>query len=165
MTSHLIAKRSIVEATISDTAAAAQIHKVAQAAYTFEAGLIKCAEFPPLLESVPDLQASSDTFLVLVKDDAIVGALSYAREQESVVITRLVVSPAYFRQGIATALLMELERRVSADVTITVSTGAWNIPGVLLYRKCGYTTSHTTPIAEGISLLHLRKSLTSRPSD
>ena len=71
------------------------------------------------------------TFLVFRRAGAIVAALSYCRLISAVTVTRLVVHPAYLRQGIATALLIELEQRISATI-VYVSTAAANLPAVQL---------------------------------
>src|SRR5437016_4372315 len=98
----------ITEATPAEYSVAAQIHALAQAAYALEAERIGCAEFPPLRESLDELRQSSDSFLVFQQSGTIIGALSCDPNSDPVAITRLIVSPAHLRQGIATALLSEL---------------------------------------------------------
>src|SRR3954447_18172561 len=102
----------ITETTPRDPSVAAQIHAVCQMAYALEAKQIGCADFPPLRESLRDLRQSPDRFLAFQESGTIIAALSFAFEADPVLITRLVVSPAHLRQGIATALLSELERRL-----------------------------------------------------
>ena len=148
----------ITEATPAEYSIAAQIHAVAQAAYTLEAERIGCAEFPPLRESLDELRQSSDSFLVFQQSGSIIGALSFDRSTDPVAITRLVVSPAHLRQGIATALLSDLEQRLSPTARLSVSTAQTNTPAVLLYQRLGYTTASVSNSAEGIPLLHLSKS-------
>ena len=148
----------ITEATPAEYSVAAQIHAVAQAAYTLEAERIGCAEFPPLRESLDDLRHSSDRFLVFQQSGSIVGALSFDPSSDPVAITRLVVSPTHLRQGIATALLSELEQRLSSATRLSVSTAQTNTPAVILYQQLGYTTAGISNSSEGIPLLHLSKS-------
>jgi len=74
-----------------------------------------------------------------------------------VAITRLVVSPEHLRQGIATALLSELETRLFPMTRLTVSTAATNAPAISLYERFGFTTAGASASAEGIPLLHLSK--------
>jgi ribosomal protein S18 acetylase RimI-like enzyme len=148
----------ITEATPAEYSVAAQIHAVAHAAYTLEAERIGCAEFPPLRESLDELRQSSDSFLVFQQSGSIIGALSFDRSTDPVAITRLVVSPTHLRQGIATALLADLERRLSPIARFTVSTAQTNTPAVILYQRLGYTTASVSNSAEGIPLLHLSKS-------
>ena len=148
----------ITEATPAEYSVAAQIHAVAQAAYTLEAERIGCAAFPPLRESLDELRQSSDSFLVFQQSGSIIGALSFDRSTDPVAITRLVVSPAHLRQGIATALLSDLEQRLSPTARISVSTAQTNTPAVFLYQRLGYTTLGISNSPEGIPLLLLSKS-------
>jgi ribosomal protein S18 acetylase RimI-like enzyme len=148
----------ITEATLAEYSIAAQIHALAQAAYTLEAERIGCAEFPPLRESLDELRRSSDSFLVFQQSGSIIGALSFDRSTDPVAITRLVVSPKHLRQGIATALLADFERRLSPIARFAVSTAQTNTPAVILYRQLGYTTASVSNSTEGIPLLHLTKS-------
>lgn len=148
----------ITEATPADYSVAAQIHAVAQAAYALEAERIGCAEFPPLRESLDELRQSSDGFLVFQRSGRIIGALSFDLSTDPVAITRLVVSPAHLRRGIATALLSELEQRLSPNVRLSVSTAQTNTPAVILYQRLGYIAAGGSDTSEGIPLLHLSKS-------
>ena len=148
----------ITEATPAEYSVAAQIHAVAQAAYKLEAERIGCAEFPPLRESLDELRQSSDSFLVFQQSGSIIGALSFDRSTDPVAITRLVVRPTHLRQGIATALLADLERRLPLMARLTVSTAQTNRPAVALYQRLGYTADRVSSSAEGIPLLHLTKS-------
>ena len=147
----------ITEARPSEESVAVQIHAVAQAAYALEAEQIGCTDFPPLHESLDQLRCSSDRFLVFQRSDRIIAALSFHNGVEPVPITRLVVSPVHLRQGIATALLADLERRLPPATRLTVSTARANAPAVALYRQLGYTATGATTSAEGIPLLHLTK--------
>ena len=148
----------ITEAIPSEPSVAAQIHAVVQAAYALEAELIGCADFPPLRESLDELLQSSDSFLVFQQSGTIVAALSLDPTTDPVSITRVVVSPTHLRQGIATALLADLERRIPPTARLTVSTAQTNTPAVSLYHRLGYTTARVTSSAEGIPLIHLIKS-------
>jgi len=145
----------ITDATPTDYAVAIQIHAVMQAAYTLEAGRIGFAEFPPQRESLEELRQSSDSFLVFQQSGRITGGLSFHRRTDTVAITRLVVSPKHLRQGIATALLSELESRLFPITRLTVSTAATNRPAISLYKRFGFTTASASTSAEGIPLLHL----------
>ncbi|MGV3661561.1 MAG: GNAT family N-acetyltransferase [Prosthecobacter sp.] len=150
----------ITEATMAGPSVAAQIHAVAQAAYALEADRIgvACDDFPPLRESLDELRQSSDSFLVFCAAGSIIGALSFDRTTNAVVITRLVVSPSHLRQGIAKALLAELVRRLTPGERLTVSTAQANAPALALYRRFGFKTTRASISAEGIPLVHLASS-------
>ena len=145
----------ISEATPTDRSVAEQIHAVSQAAYALEAERIGCADFPPLRETLDGLRQCSDSFLVFQVAGRIVAALAFDRTTDPVLITRLVVSPAHLRRGIATALLVELERRLPA-ARLKVSTALANTAAVSLYERLGYAKAEVTS-AEGITLVRLVK--------
>src|SRR5688572_27448850 len=114
---------TIATITPAEEAVARELHALLQEAYTREAEQIGAERFPPLEETVEDLQRSPDTFLGARWCDALIGALSFtAGSAHAVTITRLVVHPAHFRTGIATALLNALEKRVVPATIITVRT-------------------------------------------
>ena len=148
----------ITKATPAESPVAEQIYAVSQAAYKLEAMRIGYAEFPPLRESLDELRRSPDTFLVFHQAGRIVGALSFDRKIGPVTITRLVVSPTHHRQGIATALLAELEHRLAPVAQFKVTTAQANTPAVLLYQRLGYSPAGISVSPEGIPLLHLAKS-------
>src|SRR5689334_18120960 len=122
-------------ANIRESAVAAQIHALQQAAYLVEAERIGCANFPPLRETPEVLQRSTDCFLVFIEHDNIIGCLSYESVRTSATITRLVVSPQHFRRGIATALLRALDGRLPVGSAAYASTADSNEPAIRAYEK------------------------------
>jgi ribosomal protein S18 acetylase RimI-like enzyme len=141
----------------NDVSVAAQIHALCQAAYALEGKRIGCAEFPPLRETVEDLRVSSDQFLVFHRLKSLVGALSFKTGRDAVTITRLVVHPAHERNGIATALLDELERRFTGPGRIGVATAEANLPAVRLYERLGYERTSFSDTKQGIRLIRFAK--------
>lgn len=149
----------VIEAALSDLSIATQIHAISQAAYALEAELISCPHFPPLRQSLDDLCRSSDRFLVFQQAECVVGVLAYGPDTDPVMITRLVVNPSNLRQGIATALLFYLEQTLPPTTRLRVSTAQANTPAILLYQRLGYVHTTTTTSEEGLSLVHLAKSI------
>lgn len=154
----------IREINLTNDAITSKIHALAQSAYAVEAALIGCPDFPPLRESPADLQECGDRFLVWEALGQIIGALSFhevcaeeAQKAHGIAITRLVVSPAHLRQGIAIALHTALERRVPARSYFSVSTAQANEPAVALYKKLGYAVTSLGIAPEGIPLVHFRR--------
>lgn len=146
---------------------ATQIHALAQAAYRVEAGLIGCADFPPLRETADELRQSKDRFFVNRRGDEIVGVLSFDDTHPQIVITRLVVSPAWHRQGIATALLDVFHRVIGESDqprSVIVSTASSNLPAIRLYERFGYVRIRDSVSPEGIRLLALERVPASRSS-
>jgi len=144
-------------ANIRESAVAAQIHALQQAAYLVEAERIGCAEFPPLRETIQVLQSSTDCFLVFLDHDNIVGCLSYESVGTNATITRLVVSPQHFRRAIATALLRALDGRLPVGGAVYASTADSNEPAIRAYEKHGYRTVSRKVSPEGIALHQLQK--------
>jgi ribosomal protein S18 acetylase RimI-like enzyme len=147
----------VSEISLDNASLAAAIHTLARAAYTLEAAQIGCADFPPLRESLEQLRASVDRFLVFRENEKVVGVLSFVGEEDCANITRLFVSPTHFRQGIARILIGELEQRLQAGASVTVSTAEANLPAVMLYQKCRYAIAGSSRSPEGIALFHFEK--------
>ena len=145
---------TIATITPAEEAVARELHALLQEAYTREAEQIGAERFPPLEETVEDLQRSPDTFLGARWCDALIGALSFtAGSAHAVTITRLVVHPAHFRTGIATALLNALEKRVLPATIITVRTARLNVPALALYAQLGYGMAGECETPEKIALV------------
>ena len=152
----------ITEVFLSDEVIASQLQAVLQAGYASEAAIIAHPDFPPLRESLADLRRSSDQFLVFRKGGKVVGVVSFFCDAGCIRTTRLVVHPDYHRQGIASALLAELERRFESATSFAVSTAKDNLPAIRLYEQFGYVPNSTTHSAEGILLVHLTKRRSAR---
>lgn len=150
-------KWTIAAADLRNTTVARELLALQRASYAIEAELISCPDFPPLRESLEEIQKAADTFLVFSVLGNIAGALSYVLQGEMVHVTRLVVSPAYFRQGIAMQLLSEVERCLPDVKCFCVTTAELNVPAIRLYLKAGYAMSGVTQSPEGIRLVHLHK--------
>lgn len=138
---------------------AGQVHTMQQAAYTVESQLIGYPDLPPLRETETDLQHSGEQFLTYGEEGQLAGAVSYLRLGDMLDICRLVVSPAYFRRGIAGKLLEAVERSEPGIRQITVSTAEKNLPAVTLYKKHGYRVARRTVLADGLVLVELRKQI------
>ena len=147
----------ISEITLQNVELVAAIHALGREAYAVEAELIGCANFPPLRESIAQLSASRDRFLVFREANEIVAVLSFCLEGNDIAIHRLCVSPKHFRRGMARALLDRLEEFGASS--ITVSTAQLNLPAMELYRRLGYTLTGTSRSPEGIALAYFRKVL------
>lgn len=101
-------------------------------AYQVEAALLDTTDFPPLCETLETIHAEAPIGFVHLIDDTIAGAITV----DDMTITRLVVEPAYFRQGIARSLLQHLFEHHYAKY---VMTGARNLPALALYAQFGFT--------------------------
>jgi ribosomal protein S18 acetylase RimI-like enzyme len=127
-----------------------------RAAYRVEAELIGSELLPVLHEGADQLRASGETFLGARAEGRLVGAVSYKRLGDGTVdIHRLVVDPAAFRRGVATALLDALEARERDATHLTVGTGAENAPARALYERRGFTATEERVVPGDIRWVRL----------
>ncbi|MET4654025.1 ribosomal protein S18 acetylase RimI-like enzyme [Exiguobacterium sp. PvP048] len=112
-----------------------ELYRLQQQAYRVEADLIGVTFFPPLLQTEAALREEHPSGYIMRLDGRLVGAVTVDGET----ITRLLVSPDYFRQGIATQLL-----RYACEKQLLrfVSTAALNEPAIALYRQFGFRPVH-----------------------
>lgn len=135
---------------------AKDILELQKASYEVEAEIIGCRDLPPLKESVADLQNCGEEFHAYYSDGKLAGAISIKRMDGILDIHRLMVHPAYFRKGIATALLAKIEEIYPFEELI-VSTGAKNGPAIRFYERHGFRKMKETMMSEGILIACYKK--------
>ena len=81
-------------------------------------------------------------FLAALEGGTVIGYAGLTHVLDEGSITNVAVAPAWRRQGIADALLGELERRARAPLLklafLTLEVRAGNAPAIALYKKHGY---------------------------
>ncbi|CAM3517469.1 GNAT family N-acetyltransferase [Parendozoicomonas haliclonae] len=125
----------ITELNISDETLARETLRVSLAAYTVEADLIGYSQIPPLRETLKDLMAGTGRFYGSYRDNKLVAVIEINEENSEKWISRLVVDPGYFHQGIATQLIRYCQQRYSS---LWVGTAEQNHPAISLYQKQGF---------------------------
>lgn len=141
----------------SDVGIAGRLLGVQRAAYAVEAGLIGFDGIPQLREDLDGLMASGECWLGRFVGDLLVGAVAYELpDDETVEITRLVVDPAYSRQGHGWALLDHLDVLEPRAVAL-VSTGTKNTPAVALYEGRGFEELERVEVAPGVEISRFRR--------
>ena len=141
---------AVAELDLGDDITLERLVALQRASYAVEAQLIGAAELPPMREPPAELRASGETFLGARRDGRLVGAVSFKRAGGTVDIHRLVVDPAAFRGGVATALLDALEAREAGATHWTVGTGAGNAPARALYGRRGFVVTEERIVPGGI---------------
>ena len=141
---------------VSDRRIAARVLNIQRAAYGIEAGLIGFEGIPALAENLEDLMESA--YLLgwtgIRFEGSIVAAMATRTERGVCDIDRLVIDPAWFRRGLARSLVSTLADRR----TVTVSTGATNLPGIELYESMGFQQESTETKPPGVTIAYLRRS-------
>jgi ribosomal protein S18 acetylase RimI-like enzyme len=145
----------VAELDLGDDATLERLIALQRASYAVEADLIGAAELPPMRETPAELRACGERFLGAREDGELVGAVSFRRAGGTVDIHRLVVDPAAFRRGVATALLDALERHEAGATHWTVGTGAANAPALALYARRGFTPTEERIVGGGIRWVRL----------
>lgn len=127
---------------------AKEIQKIQKTAYQIEAEIMGFDGIPQLRESVLEIQNAEEIFLGYIAEP-LKGFLSYKEDGSLIDIHRLAVGPAYFQQGIASALLTALLKQFCGREFL-VSTGTANEPAKNLYRKHGFQEQKIFEVAPGI---------------
>jgi ribosomal protein S18 acetylase RimI-like enzyme len=133
---------------LSDEAMAREVMALQRAAYRVEADLIGFDGIPPLHETLDELIAEPLHWIGIRDEGRVVAALAYELIDDLCDINRLVVSPDYFGQGLASALVGSLLDKPR----IIVSTGTENTPARRLYEKLGFRRTGEREIAPGVTV-------------
>lgn len=139
---------------LTERSTASELLLIQQAAYRVEAELVGFDGIPPLHETLDELIARPLAWLgIRAHDGSVAAALAYTETPGHIDIDRLVVAPAHFRKGMASALVSSLD----PGVRITVSTGTLNTPAHRLYEVHGFRRTRDEMIAPGLSITHFAK--------
>lgn len=127
----------IVRLAAETKAISQKVYAVFQRAYQVEADLLNAEDFYPLRRTARDIQTTTAVFWGCWQDDVLAGVAETTAEGRQISIDSLVVDPAFFRQGIASALLRHVLDTVSWEEAV-VQTAVLNRPAVTLYQKFGF---------------------------
>jgi GNAT superfamily N-acetyltransferase len=131
--------------------------EIQRLAYRVEADLIGFYDIPPLHDTIHTLQESNETFYGYFHEKELMGAISYTRQTDEVVICRLIVHPKRFRQGIGRALLEKVLSVENDASRYIVSTGQKNLPAVQLYKHYGFIETGATEVSNGVFVSHFER--------
>ncbi|MGI9280763.1 MAG: GNAT family N-acetyltransferase [Endozoicomonas sp.] len=126
-------------------------------AYRIEAELIGASDFPPLNETVEDILSSQNHFFGFIKNESLIGVIEIEEAESHSIISRLVVCPSVFRQGIASQLLRSC---LNSDTDYQVTTAENNLPAISLYKRFGFLESETYSTPDlSVKLITLNRSV------
>ena len=146
-----------VRAFVLDDGLAGRVLALQREAYAVEAALIGSDGIPAITETLEQLHAAGESWLGSFDAGGLNGAVAWRRLDDGTLdICRLVVAPRAFRQGVATALLDELDRRFPGS-PMMVSTGSANEPALALYRRRGFRPIREREAAPGLRVTELAR--------
>ena len=118
----------------TNQAIATKMRIVFQESYAIEAKLLNAINFPPLQRPLQSYIESTTTFFGYHIKDKIVGIIEVSPKEKTTHINSLVVSPKFFRQGVAKQLMEFVLTNFDSEI-FTVETGLKNIPASKLYTS------------------------------
>ena len=122
----------------SEKEIATKIREVFLASYAIEAKLLNAVDFPPLQKPLEYYIESDNAFYGFLKNNELAGVIQIHHSKNATFIDSLVVSPKYFKQGIASQLLNYVFKTFNSK-QFFVETGLQNKPAIQLYLKFGFT--------------------------
>lgn len=149
----------LVRLDLSDTEIATKLLALQRQAYAVEAGLIGSNDIPPLHETLQALQSCGETFLGVLLEGRVVGAISWRICGETIDLHRLIVDPMHFRRRLGVTLV---RAALVAEPSVTraiVQTGADNEPAKALYLREGFELSDEVEIVPGLRIARFSKRL------
>ena len=140
-----------------EEAVATAVQQLMRLSYQVEADLLGSVDFFPLRRIVSHIQNTPAAFWGIYAAKLLVATAEVEQETPPAFnIASLVVHPAHFRQGLATALLQHIIASVS-PAPLTVSTGRLNAPALALYAAHGFVDDHYWATADGLDMVTLRR--------
>lgn len=131
-----------------------QLLELSLASYAVEADLLGVADFPPLRETLQDLgEDTAELRAGMFSATRLIAAIGIEPGMPDSLISRLVVDPGWFRQGLGRTLVHWACHQF-ADLRVV--TGVANRPAIRLYQSCGFVPQREFR-KEGIPLLELKR--------
>ncbi|MEK4046777.1 GNAT family N-acetyltransferase [Paenibacillus sp. FSL H8-0048] len=150
---------TIVKLNLQDEFTLDELWSLQHKAYRLEAEIIGFRDIPPLLETRDMLsRVTEDFYGCFDETEELLGAVAVMEESPGkLTVTRMMVSPDHFRQGVAGRMLEFIFARYAEMEQFIVSTGKLNLPAVTLYTKHGFIPAGSEEVAPGVELLELHR--------
>ncbi len=116
---------------------AREMRAIFQVSYAVEAQLLNAVNFPPLQRPLKNYVESNTTFFGFHIEGEIVGVIEVSTKEKTTHINSLVVSPKFFKQGVAKQLMEFVLTNFDSEI-FTVETGLQNKPASKLYQKFNF---------------------------
>ncbi len=137
---------------------ATEIRAVFQVSYAVEAKLLNAVDFPPLKRPLENYIHSDTLFFGYRKNEELAGVIEINHTTNFTYINSLVVTPKFFRQGIAKQL-MEFVFNTFDSNLFMVETGVDNEPATKLYKKFGFKEVKQWDTGHGVRKIKFERKL------
>jgi len=146
----------ILEARIED---AATILALQKSAYQSEAALHGDWNIPPLLQTLPQIEAefAAKLFLKAMRGGEIIGSVRASLAAGTCHIGRLVVHPDHQGKGIGTQLTHAVEQAFPQAARFELFTGSKSQDNIRLYQRLGYRVFREEDMSPKVRLAYLEK--------
>ncbi|AGF79469.1 acetyltransferase, N-acetylglutamate synthase [Desulfocapsa sulfexigens DSM 10523] len=136
-----------------------EILEIQKSAFLGQAAIYNNYELPPLTQSLESIENEfgEKTFLKVVINGQIIGAVRFKQKEGIVTIDRIVVKPEYQNKGIGTLLLKQIEKIATNPKSYQLFTGNKSSRNIHLYEKSGYKVIKKETTNQGIELLKMEK--------
>jgi ribosomal protein S18 acetylase RimI-like enzyme len=141
-----------------NTAELDSVFRIQQSAYALEAKILglNTDDFFPLRETIRNIQNSTEEIWVHLRSDVVNGAIFLENLEEYRVISKLVVDPIFFRQGIAKSLIQHC-LNLYPKSEFHVGTGAFNQPAILLYESFNFKVFQEDIVEPNLKIVKLKR--------
>ncbi len=152
---------STIQVEIASKNDALKILEIQKAAFEGQAKIYHNYKLPPLTQNLESIEKEfhEKTFLKVLLNEQIIGAVRFKVSEGYVTIDRMVVKPEYQNKGVGTTLLKKIESMVLNAVAFQLFTGNKSARNIHLYEKTGYRIVGKQTTEQGIELLHMEKRL------
>jgi ribosomal protein S18 acetylase RimI-like enzyme len=148
--------KNIIRASAEDAATILRLQKLA---YQSEARLYNDLQIPPLIQTLDDLKSdfTDKIFFKALIESNIVGSVRGYQLGKTGYIERLFVHPNYQGQGIATALMEEIQSCFGQVQRFELFTGYKSTRNINLYERLGYKIFRSEEIGKKLSFVFMEK--------
>lgn len=142
-----------------------EILEIQKKAFYSEAEFYQNYQIQPLTQTLEEMieECKDKVVLKAVFDEKIVGSVRANAYENGCWVNKLVVLPAFQRQGIGGKLLREIENYFPKADKFTLATGARSQSNIRLYEKVGYKTIRKETFHDGVEAVVMEKEKVTSP--
>ncbi len=136
-----------------------EILRLQRLAFAEEADVVGDPNIKPMSQTLEELRGEfrSGVILIYVEDDEILGSVRAFEEAGTCYISRMVVHPDHWREGIGTRLMKEIERGFSEADRYELFTRMDHQQTRPFYQSLGYHPFKTEKISGLLTFVYLEK--------